>query len=377
MAEDRGAPTAEELAAQAIADIGNARAGTIIDLVNQWRPAAEALGYPADAWAMEFAGLLQGASDAQLYDIQNAANYDGVRAILQGRSAPVSLDGVAGAEALGDSSSDLTFTPSVPCRIIDTRYDTDGGTKPTTSIPYHYYVQGTAATLYTQGHNLGVNSGPGCPAPKGEAAGIAANFTVASPAANGNIRAWPYGSATPSVSLLNYQANANLANAGIVATCYGCGYDMSMMSQYGSTHWIVDTMGFFYPTVPLAGSNTWLEWLYGLTYGYNYLMNSSTFTPTHSGKCLVMTHAEVNTASTDVYNGSFVRTAAATNGGSPSMDGNYGQYLTPTGKSYATISTSNVWDVSAGNSYEFGCMIHADGDFIGNYANCRTTYMCY
>jgi hypothetical protein len=55
--------------------------------------------------------MLSGATDEQLYKVQNATSYDGVRAILQGRDAPVSLDGVAGTESLGDSTSDLVFTP--------------------------------------------------------------------------------------------------------------------------------------------------------------------------------------------------------------------------------------------------------------------------
>lgn len=240
-------PTAEELAAQAklqaITAIASNRAGTIADLVNQWSSAAAALGYPVSAWSTEFANKLQSANDTQLYGVQQAANYDGVRAVLQGRSTPASLGGLAGTADLGDSTNDLTFTPVTPCRILDTRFDTDGAVKPALGVVKNYLVYGTAAQLLPQGHTAGT----GCASPKGEPAAIAANFTVANAEGNGNIKPFPFGAAVPNASFLNYQANANLANAGIVATCYLCASDLSIQSNFALTHYLADVMGYFYP----------------------------------------------------------------------------------------------------------------------------------
>lgn len=231
----------DQTKAEAIAAIANTREGTITDLVNQWRPTATALGYPAIAWAAEFSTLLHSASDAQLYDVQNAASYDAVRAILQGRSAPVSLESVAGIEALGDTTSDLTYTPVTPCRVLDTRFDNDGSARPAAGLTKHFYVHGSNTELAPQGHTAGT----GCAAPKGEPAGIAANFAVV-PYSTGHIRVWPFASSMPTASFLNYQSGNNLANAGIIATCYACSYDMSIYNST-DTHYLADVMGYFYP----------------------------------------------------------------------------------------------------------------------------------
>lgn len=245
-AEDRGTLSAEETAAnaktEAITVIASNREGTIGDLVNQWLPAATALGYPADAWAADFTSTLQGASNAQLYDAQNATSYNAVRAILQGRSVPVSADGLAGTANLGDSTNDLTYTPVTPCRVLDTRSGTGIYDGP---IPggqtRNYYVEGSNALLAPQGHTAGT----GCSSPKGEAAGIAANFTVV-PTVSGHIRVFPYLAPLPTASFLNFQPGANLANAGIIATCYLCGPDLSIYNN-ASVEYLADVMGYFYP----------------------------------------------------------------------------------------------------------------------------------
>jgi hypothetical protein len=165
---------------------------------------------------------------------------------LQGRDAPVTLDGVVGTQALGDLSQDLVFTPVVPCRIFDTQFDGDGAIMPALGVPNNYYVYGTGALIGPQGGNPA-----GCPAPKGEPVGISANFTVRNPQSNGNIRPWPYLSPQPQASFLNYVPGQNLANAGIVATCYLCGPELSVVHNFGQAHSLADVMGYFYPA-PIA-----------------------------------------------------------------------------------------------------------------------------
>ena len=223
------------------------RYSTITAIVAIW----EAQLGVSEGWEREFTAALNGASDAQLADIQNATSYDAVRAILQGRNAPVQLEGVTGTEALGSLTSDLVFTPVVPCRIFDTREAIPAppsqGDNPGTVL--NYYVHGSNATLTPQGHSADT----GCASPGGEPVAISANFTVV-PGGKGHIRVWPYLQPEPNASFLNYNStvNSNLANAGIIATCYLCasgGQDISVSTWFGGADSLADVMGYFYPAV--------------------------------------------------------------------------------------------------------------------------------
>lgn len=244
-AEERP-PSAEQQAEQArveaVSAISANRDSAIADLVSQWSTDAAALGYDATAWAADFTAALQGASDAQLYEIENASSYSGVNAILQGRSAPASLEGVVGADALGDTYADLLYTPVTPCRVLDTRFGTGSyaGPIPAGSVR-NYYVSGSNALLTPQGHTAGT----GCPSTKGDPVAIAANFTVV-PTSSGHIRVYPYLAVLPTASFLNFQPGANLANAGIITTCYNCGYDLNIYNSV-SVNYLADVMGYFYP----------------------------------------------------------------------------------------------------------------------------------
>ena len=226
---------------ESLASIAADRYGTIAGIVATW----EATWGEHEGWKAEFTAALQAAADAQLLEIQGATSYDAIRAILQGKAAPASLDGIAGIEALGSLTSDLVFTPVVPCRIFDTRFGA-GGTPPAGNpgTVRSYWVYGNAALLSQQGHTAGT----GCAAPKGEPVAISANFTVV-PHGKGHIRVWPYAAPQPNTSFLNYNTpvNSNLANAGIFQTCYLCSKDIHVSTWYGSADSLADVMGYFYP----------------------------------------------------------------------------------------------------------------------------------
>ena len=252
-------PTAEQLVANATYEqylndveyVGNNRYAVIAGIMALW----ESQMGSEDGWEAEFTAALNRAADTQLLNIQNAASYDAVRAILQGRSAPASLEGVTGTEDLGDLTRDLVYTPVVPCRIFDTRHaipasPPQGGNPGTVR---NYYVYGNNALLAPQGHTAGT----GCASPGGEPVAIAANFTVV-PYGKGHIRVWPFGSTEPTASFLNYNStvNSNLANAGIIATCYLCSRDLNVSTWYGSSDSLADVMGYFYPAEEVSNART-------------------------------------------------------------------------------------------------------------------------
>lgn len=230
----------------------NDRFGAIADIVATWN----GKGSFAKGWEEEFTVALNGASDEQLLAIQAAESYQEVNVILLGGLTP------ADNNALGDILSDLVYTPVVPCRFFDTRWDNVAGaghTTGSTATTRSYQVHGTASQLWHQGYNKGVNSGAGCPAPDGEPVAIAANFTAAGTLGNGNIRAWPVGGSLPNVSLVNYTTGVNIANAGIVATGYLVGDDINITMQYGTVDGIGDVTGYFYPAPVASLSNTALH----------------------------------------------------------------------------------------------------------------------
>jgi hypothetical protein len=51
---------------------------------------------------------------------------------------------------------------------------------------------------------------------------------------------------TPNASMLNYSADAgNMANAVSVKTCYLCTKDVNVQSFGGTTHVVMDVMGYY------------------------------------------------------------------------------------------------------------------------------------
>jgi hypothetical protein len=221
------------------------RYSTISGIVAVW----EANLGGGDAWVEEFTEALNAASDAQLSGIENAGSYDDVRAILLG-GAVSSLEGVTGTEALGDLDQDLVYSPVFPCRIFDTR-NIGGvglGTPPINNQPNDYHVYGDAATMTAQGGNPA-----GCAAPtgKGEPVGISVNIAAIPVSPAGHLRVYPHQGTLPTASFLNYFSAGNVANSGLITTCFLCpgtGQDLSVFNR-NTAHSFGDVMGYFYPTI--------------------------------------------------------------------------------------------------------------------------------
>ena len=73
------------------------------------------------------------------------------------------------------------------------------------------------------------------------------NVTAVPVAGSGNIVAYPFGSAAPSASLVNYRADAqNIADGGTVKTCYNCDKDINIKSNYGTAHLVIDVLGYYF-----------------------------------------------------------------------------------------------------------------------------------
>jgi hypothetical protein len=86
----------------------------------------------------------------------------------------------------------------------------------------------------------------GCPSPKGEPHAAHINVTSV-PLGNGWLTAYPYNSPAPTASIVNYRSDAqNVANSGTIKTCFNCTKDINIKSGGGTTHVIIDVLGYYY-----------------------------------------------------------------------------------------------------------------------------------
>jgi len=135
-----------------------------------------------------------------------------------------------------EPKQDLLFAAVAPCRIVDTRLA--GGAIPPGGTR-SYNVRGAVST---QGGNP-----VGCPSPGGEPLAVAFNVTAVPVAGSGNIVAFPFGSAPPNASLVNYRAGVqNIANSATVETCFNCTKDINIKSSFGTVHVVIDVLGYYF-----------------------------------------------------------------------------------------------------------------------------------
>ena len=155
-------------------------------------------------------------------------------------------DGALVTNAVGDTGADLVYTPTAPCRIIDTRL---GGGTIAANTTRSFKVAGS--TGFTgQGGNAS-----GCGVPVGATSAMI-NFVAVGPVAPGDLRVTPFGTAMPLASILNWAggvAGLNLANGLAVALCNPatttCTSDITVQSDASPIDIVADVQGYFRRTV--------------------------------------------------------------------------------------------------------------------------------
>jgi hypothetical protein len=152
-----------------------------------------------------------------------------------------------GPVALGDSSTQLVYTPVPPCRVVDTRL-AGGPLQP--GLIRNFRVTGSG--LDTQG-----GAAAGCNVPLGPATAAVINFVAVNPSGAGNLRAWAYSTppvGPPGSSIINYTtvpgATLNLANGIVVEICdlaqTSCaGQDLRVQADVSATQLVADVVGYF------------------------------------------------------------------------------------------------------------------------------------
>jgi len=137
-------------------------------------------------------------------------------------------DAGLGILAYGSSGVDLVYTPVTPCRIIDTRLS--GGP-------------------ITPGINRNFDAAGLCGVPFGPAVAVAVNLISVNPTSFGDLRAFPYPQAAPLASVLNYIANATVANGITLTICNpavsSCAFDFTVQADGNPSDLVADIEGYY------------------------------------------------------------------------------------------------------------------------------------
>jgi hypothetical protein len=143
------------------------------------------------------------------------------------------------------STTGNQFYPVLPCRIADTRKIA------TQNLPIGSptaFVVNTGGLAYNYSSQGGSASGCGIP---NDAKAVFFNFVAVNPTSSGFLQAWPFGTAIPTASVLNYAAipNFNIANGIILPVCNPstavCSKDLNVQANQSSVQLVIDAVGYF------------------------------------------------------------------------------------------------------------------------------------
>jgi hypothetical protein len=136
---------------------------------------------------------------------------------------------------------DHTFFPITSCRIIDTRLASAGKMAASETRAFRSNAAGFPSLITGQGGDAS-----GCPDIPVDPPGILFTLTIADAEGNGNARAWPFGSAEPLASNINFRTSVNIANTTATNTAFAIGSDFNIKTTQAA-HIVADVVGYFLP----------------------------------------------------------------------------------------------------------------------------------
>jgi hypothetical protein len=159
-----------------------------------------------------------------------------------------------------NNDSEMHFVPITPCRIVDTR---KGGGIVVQQTTRHFRSRGSSGFAAQGGHS------DGCGIPVAAAA-VSASLTTVNSTGDGYLNAWPSGENEPLSTLVNYFGGKRMSvTTNITLADYGSSPDFDVRGQGGSTHLIVDVLGYYEPAI--VGTVTPAGTIYG---GSNRVLTS-------------------------------------------------------------------------------------------------------
>ena len=159
-------------------------------------------------------------------------------------------------KALGDANADLTYTPVVPCRILDTRI-IGGPLQPDVARIF----EGYAPNFAVQG---GASSDCGIPA---SVPVLALNVYAVNPTNLGFIKVWAFGTAEPAVSTVNSQVGITAIATGTLVPVDRLNGNRFLAKSPTVVDFVADVVGYFRSPGPVSGDVTSVTAGPGLTGG--------------------------------------------------------------------------------------------------------------
>jgi hypothetical protein len=144
-----------------------------------------------------------------------------------------------------EPTTGLRYYPLSPCRIVDTRNMAVQNLPIGNPTAFTVNTGGSAYNYSSQG-----GSASGCGIPN-DAKAVFLNFVALNPTSSGYLQAWPFGTAIPTASVLNYSAvpNFNIANGIILPVCNSsttvCTRDLNVQANQSSVQLVIDAAGYF------------------------------------------------------------------------------------------------------------------------------------
>lgn len=154
------------------------------------------------------------------------------------------LIAAGGEKALGALTNDVVYTPIQPCRIVDTRSTAAGAIANNST---RSFVGINASSFTSQG-----GSSTNCGTLGLNATALALNVTAVTPSGAGYATVYPFGTAQPLASSVNYTAGAIVNNA-IIAQIPNplSSFDFTLYT-FAQSHYVIDIVGYFAPPVATA-----------------------------------------------------------------------------------------------------------------------------
>lgn len=255
---------AEPVAAAASGKLTPAERGAMTRAyVRKWGPYVQQVyNVPMDVWAKRMVPTFVHADPENFRNALQRTTYEGATAALSGAGKRLSDDQVidsmarssldprltqadAGTMALGAASSDLVYTPITPCRILDTRVA--GGAIAGNFTRDFNAVVGSGGNFSSQG-----GSATDCGAVAAGQAAVVINLTAVTPAAAGFATAYPFGTARPLASSVNYTAGAIVNNSIVVKIPTPLTTKDFTVYTFASSDYVADIVGYYSPPTATA-----------------------------------------------------------------------------------------------------------------------------
>jgi hypothetical protein len=213
-------------------------------------------GVPVGVWAKRMVPNFVTADSSNFRNAVKRDTYEGAMAELSGTGQRISDnqvidrlarvapgEGSAMAKAVaakfGDLNQDLVFTPIQPCRIVDTRSTAAGAIAANAT---RNFVAINSSSFASQG-----GSATNCGTFGLSATAVAINLTVVGPSTNGYATIYPFGTAQPLASNINYLAGDIIGNSAIAQIPNPLSsFDFTLYSN-GTSHYVIDIFGYFAP----------------------------------------------------------------------------------------------------------------------------------